>query len=209
MPPTVVLLQTESDLHKRTPLRPLGFADEAHSGFLRRAIGLARVAFDARANNVFPRRRPAAIARNDVIEIQIVPVEMAAAVLTKIFVALKNVMARELDFLFRQPVVNEEQNNSRHADAKRNCVNGFFARRVFGNVAPFLKVERAERSVVAVEDDVRLALKQKCEGAPGGADVDRLPQPVQHQHVLIERGIHGRFTELDINKKAGAGQLAK
>jgi hypothetical protein len=43
-----------------------------------------------------------------------------------------------------------------------------------------VKIKRAERAVVAVDDDLRLALKKQREGAAGGADVDRLPQPVQH-----------------------------
>jgi hypothetical protein len=42
-----------------------------------------------------------------------------------------------------------------------------------------------ERPVVGVDNDLRLALKQQRKGTPGGADVDCLPQPVQHQHVLI------------------------
>ena len=48
-----------------------------------------------------------------------------------------------------------------------------------------LKIEGAERAVLVVQDDLRMALKQQREGAAGGADVDRLPQPVQHQHVLV------------------------
>ena len=61
--PAVVPLQREIDLHERTPFGALGFADEMHAGFLRRAIGLARVALDARAHDVFPGRRAAAVAR--------------------------------------------------------------------------------------------------------------------------------------------------
>jgi hypothetical protein len=36
-----------------------------------------------------------------------------------------------------------------------------------------------------------VALKKQREGAPGGADIDGLPQPVQNKHVLVQRGIHG------------------
>lgn len=61
--PTVVLVETEIDLHKRTPLGPLGFLDQVHPGLLGRAVGLAGVALDARADNVFPRCRPATITR--------------------------------------------------------------------------------------------------------------------------------------------------
>ena len=182
--PTVVLVQTESDLHKRPPLWPPGFANEMQSGFLRRAIGFLRIAFNAGANDVFPSRRTAAVARNDVIQIQILSFKYEPAVLAGIFVALKDVVARELDLFFRQPVVNHQQNDSRHADAKGNGVNGFFVRCVFRNVAPFLKIESAERTVIGVDNDLRLALKQKRERTPRGADVDCLPQPVQYKHML-------------------------
>ena len=54
-------------------------------------------------------------------------------------------------------------------------MDGFLVRRVFGEVAPFVKVESAERAVFSVHNDLRLALKKQREGAAGGADVDRLP----------------------------------
>src|SRR5208282_249457 len=132
MLPTVVPVQAEIDLHKRTPFRALGLADEVHAGFLRLAVGFLRIAFDAGTNNVF---------------------------------------ARELYFLLWQPVINEQQNDSRHADAEGNSADGFLLRRVFGNVAPFLKIEGVERAVLGVDDDLRLALKQQYERAAGGADV--------------------------------------
>jgi hypothetical protein len=138
--PTVVLLQAEADLDKRTPFRALGFADEVHAGLLRRAVGLVRVAFDAGADDVFPRRRPAAVARDDVVEVQILAVKNFAAILAGVLVALKNVVARELDLLLRQPVIHEQQDDARHADAEGNGVDGFVVRRVGGKVAPFVKL---------------------------------------------------------------------
>jgi len=50
-----------------------------------------------------------------------------------------------------------------------------------------------KRTVVAVQDHLGVALKQQRERAPGGADVDRLPEPVQDQHMLVKRSIHGAF----------------
>ena len=190
MPPAIMLVQAETDLDERPPFRALGFAHETHSGFLRRAIGFARIALDAGADNVFPNRRPAAIARNHVIKVQIFAIKNIAAILAGIFIALKNVMAREFDFFLRQPVINEQQDDARHADAKGDGVNRFFVRRIFGKVAPFVKIESAERAVVAVDHDLRLALKKQGQRAPGRADIDRLPEPVQNQNVLIEREIH-------------------
>src|SRR5690606_27190611 len=99
MLPAVVLLQAEIDLHERAPLRPLGLANEMHTGFLRCAVCLDRIALDARADNVLPAGRAAAIARDDVVEIEILPVEHMAAILAGVFVALEDVMPRELHFL--------------------------------------------------------------------------------------------------------------
>ena len=47
MLPAIVVVKAQVDLDKRPPLRPLGFADEPHARFLRRAIGLLRVAPNA------------------------------------------------------------------------------------------------------------------------------------------------------------------
>src|SRR4029077_8408203 len=73
--PAIVLMQAEVDLDKWPPLRPLRFANEMHPRLLRRAIRFERIALDAGANNVFPGRRPAAVARNNMIEIKIVAIE--------------------------------------------------------------------------------------------------------------------------------------
>ena len=144
MLPTVMPVQAEIDLHKRTPFRALGLADEVHAGFLRLAVGFLRVAFDAGTNNVLPGRRPAAVPRDHVVQVQILPVKHPPAILAGVLVALKNVVARELHFLLGQPVIDEQQNDSRHADAEGNGADGFLLRRIFGNVAPFLKIEGVE-----------------------------------------------------------------
>ena len=62
--PTVVLVEREIDLQEGTPLRPLGLANETHSSFLRRPVRLERVALDAGADDVLPRRRATPITRD-------------------------------------------------------------------------------------------------------------------------------------------------
>ncbi len=52
-------------------------------------------------------------------------------------------------------------------------------------IAPLVEIKRVKRTVVAVEHHLGVALKQQCERAPGGADIDRLPEPVQDQHMLV------------------------
>jgi len=142
--PAIVAVQAEVDLHKRPPLWPLGLANEMQIGFLGGVVGLLRVALDAGANDVFPRRRAAAVARNDVVQIQVLALEYNAAVLAGILVALKDVVAREFDFLLRQTVVNQKQDDSRYADTEGNGVDGLVMGRVAGKVAPFVKIKSAK-----------------------------------------------------------------
>ncbi len=190
MPPAIMFVQGEVDLHERPPFRAFRFADEIESSLERRAVGLARVARNARADNVFPRRRAATVARDDVVEVQIFPVKNVAAILAGVFVALKNVVAREFHFLLRHPVIHEEQDDARQADAEGHGGDGFILGCGFGNVPPFLKIERAKRAVGIFHHHLGLALKEKRECTAGGADVDRLPEPVQNQNMLVKRGFH-------------------
>ncbi len=69
MLPAIMPVEAEINLHKGTPLRPLGLANEMQSGFQGRVVGLPGIALDAGANNIFPRRRAAAIARNYMVQV--------------------------------------------------------------------------------------------------------------------------------------------
>ena len=178
--PAIVAVQAEIHLHKRPPLGPFGLADEMQAGFERRVVGLLRVALDAGANDILPRRRAATVARNHVIQIQVLALKHQPAVLAGVFVALKNVVARELHFLLRQAVIGQKQNDARNANAKRNGVDGFVVRGALGKVAPLAEIKSAERTVVGVDDDLGVPLKKQRKGAPGGANIHSLPQPVQH-----------------------------
>ena len=190
MLPTVVLIQAEADLDERTPLGPLGLADEVQAGLQRRAVGLARVAFDAGAHDVLPRGRAATVARKHVIQIQIPPVKDAPAILAGVLVALKNVVARELDFLFGQPVKGEQQNHLGDADFEGDGADAFRMRLLLGNVVPLVERISLKRPVSAIQHDLRMPLKQQRQRTPRGADIDCLPQPVEHQHMLIKHGTH-------------------
>ena len=106
--PAFMLLEAEVHLDERTPLRPFRLADEMHARLVRGAIGLSRITSDAGTNDVFPRRRAPSIPRDDMIEIQILAVEAAPAVLARVAVAFENVVPRELDLLLRHPIEQRE-----------------------------------------------------------------------------------------------------
>src|SRR5258708_29646461 len=57
---------------------------------------------------------------------------------------------------------------------------------------PLVEIVGLERAVVAVEHNLCVALENQGQGAARRADVDRLPQAVEHQHMLVQHGIHDR-----------------
>jgi len=97
--PAIVRDGIEGDIHERPPLRSLWFADEMHSSLYRRAVRFASVARNTGADDVFPIRQAAVIARNDVVEIQLAPVKTLRAILASVPVALEDVVPGELYFL--------------------------------------------------------------------------------------------------------------
>src|SRR6266513_742905 len=116
MPPAFMLWRRKSDMQERAPLRALWFANESHACFLGQPVAFAGVTRNARANHVFPCRHPAAIARHDVIEIQIIAIEKLAAVLTSVLVTLENVVTRELHLLLGQSIEKEQHDHARDAN---------------------------------------------------------------------------------------------
>src|SRR5258705_9019865 len=114
------MLEADVNLHKRTPFRPLGLTNQAHARFGRRAIGLLGITRHTRANDVFPGRRATTIAWNDMIEIQVLAVELSAAILAGVAVALENVVPRELHFLLGHAVEQHQQDHARNATSERD-----------------------------------------------------------------------------------------
>jgi hypothetical protein len=72
--------------------------------FARKPIAFARIARNTRANHIFPSRRPAPVARHDVIQIKITSIEELATVLAGVLISLKYVVSGEFYFLFRKPI---------------------------------------------------------------------------------------------------------
>jgi len=168
------------DLNKWAPLGPLRFADKMHVRFLRQSIAFACIARDARANHIFPRRRSASFARHDMIEIQVVALKNLATILTGVLVALENVVTRELHFLFRETIEKEQHDHPRHTNLPRDRCDHFMFRRSRGKIAPALKIVRHEIIGFIRRNNVGMAGVDQGKRAPGGADVDRLPETVQH-----------------------------
>ena len=187
--PTVVRYHAERDIHKWPPLRPLRFSNQMHARLNRCAVGLARVAPDAGADNVFPGRGAAVVAWDDVVEIEIAAVEVLAAILAGVAVALEDVMPGEFDFLVREPIEEQQQNHPRDANVKGDGPDHVFAVMAMGKFAPLVEIKRLEITGI-FDHDFGVAHVQQHKRALNRADVDRLPQAVEYKHTLIERVSH-------------------
>ncbi len=69
-----------------------------HPGLGGRSICLPGVTGDAGADNVFPCRRPTAVTRDHMIEVEVAAVEAAATILAGVTVALEDIVTSKLNF---------------------------------------------------------------------------------------------------------------
>ena len=189
MLPAIVRNHAERDVDEWSPLRAFRFSDEMHAGLRRRAIGFSCVAPNARTDNVFPGRGAAMIARDDVVEIEIAPVEVLGAVLTGVAVALEDIVPGEFHFLVRQPVEEQQQDYARDSDVKRDRSDDVLAVVAVRKVAPLMEIKRLKITGI-FDHDFRMPHVQQHKRALDRADVDRLPKAVEHEHILIERVSH-------------------
>ena len=151
------------DVNKRPPLRPLRFANQCHVRLMRQPISLARVARDAGANHVFPRRQAAFVARQHVIEIQFAAIENVAAILAGVLVALEDVVPGKLHFLLRQTIEEQQHDDARHPNLPRNRRDHFvLVRRADGKIAPAVEIVRQEIVLRIGRNDLGVALIKRA-----------------------------------------------
>jgi len=184
--PEIVLGRSKRDLHKGPPLRSLRLSNQAHVGFARKPIAFARIARNTRANHVFPSRRPAPVARHDVIQIKVTPIEEFAAVLAGVLVSLKHVVPCEFYFLLWKPIEHKQNNHPRDPDLERNGRNQFMIGRVRRQIAPAFKIVRRKVGRVIRRNNLGVPCVYERKGAASRADVHRLPKPVEHQHLTVQ-----------------------
>jgi hypothetical protein len=178
MLPTIVLIEREVNLHERPPLGPLGLTNQMHPGFLGRAIGLQRVALNARANNVLPGCGTTPIPRDYVIQVEVLPITGLAAILAGILVALENIVPGEFHFLLRKVIVNQQKDHPWKAQSETDGPNRLRMGLVLGQILPLGEVEGLKRAIRPVEHNMGVALEQQRQGATCRADIDRLPKTV-------------------------------
>ena len=63
-------------------------------------------------------------------------------------------------------------------------------RLLLGEAMPFSEAEGLERAIIAIEYNLGVALKQQRQRPASGANIHRLPQTIEHQHMLVEHRTH-------------------
>lgn len=91
MAPTLINSAGEGDVHKGPPFGALRLFEKLHSGLVREAVPFARVARDARADDILPSCLAATIPWKDVINVQARPIKEGSAVLAGVLVSLKHI----------------------------------------------------------------------------------------------------------------------
>lgn len=174
-------------MNKRAPTRAFGLLEQAHVGLVWEAVALTGVAGDATADNIFPSGLSASLAGKDMVEIEFVAVEGARTVLAGVFVALVDVLPSEFDFFTGQSVEKQKHNDRGHTDFEAHRLHHVLVWFGLGKVMPAGKVVGEVVVVLVAPDDVGVSLIKQSESAADAADIDRLPQSVQHQHMLVEQ----------------------
>jgi len=187
--PEIVLGRSKGNLDKRPPFRPLRFANQTHVRFTRKPIPFPRIARDAGANHIFPSRRPAPVARHNVIQVKLTAIEQFTAVLAGVLVTFEYVMPGEFHFLLRKPIEHKQHDHARDADLERNGRNYFVVGRVRGKIPPAFEVVRRKVVCVIRRNNLRVPGIDERKGAAGRADIHRLPEPVEHQNLTVQQRV--------------------
>jgi hypothetical protein len=204
--PRIIPCLTELQMQHGSPLRSLRFVQQLQARLARRAVAFATIARYARAHDIFPRSLAAPIARNDVIEIEIFAVEFMPAVLAGVVVALKDVVARKLHFLLGHPIEKEEQDHLGHANGEGDRAHHIGALIAAREAEPLVERHGLKRTAVGLHD-LGVALIEKHERALDAADVDRLPETIEHEDVVAQDRFHGSLSVSKGEKPSATGTL--
>lgn len=116
MTPAVIDAAGKGDIDEGAPFRTFGLPEQLHPCLMRQTVSFARVAGNTGADDVFPRGLSAAVAGENMIDVEIRSVEVNAAILTGVLVAFEDIVPRELDLFFWKPVEEAEHDDSRNPD---------------------------------------------------------------------------------------------
>ena len=164
---------------------------ERHAGLFGEAVGLARIASHAGRDDVLPVRLAPDVPRDDVVEVELLVAELAAAVLAGVRVAQVDVAAGEADLAARHAVVFAEQEHAGDAQHDACRAHGLARgrRRLDGEAHPLLGAHHAVAGGIGV-DRRGAAAEQQAHRAQHADDVNRLPETVKDEDALFEARRH-------------------
>ena len=192
MLPRFVACLVELEMEHGPPFRTLRFVEQLQPGLRGSAVALAAVARHAGTDNVFPGGFAATVARDDVVEIEVLAVELMPAILAGVVIAFEDVVPRKFHFLLRHPIEKEKENDLGHANGEGDRADNISAFITARKAEPLVKRHRLERAAIGL-DDLRVALVEKHEGALDAADVHRLPETIEHEDVVAQDRFHDPF----------------
>jgi hypothetical protein len=120
------------------------------------------------------------------VEVQITALKDSPAVLAGISIALENVVPGELDFLFWEPIEKAQEDNAWHTYLKRHRMDAVRVRLLSGKIAPLREAKCLKVAALAVTDDLGMPFEQESQGSSDSANIDRLPEAVKDQHMLVQ-----------------------
>ena len=186
MLPDLVGDSVEVEVEVRSPERLLRPSDERHIGLLRSAVRFRGIALLAATDDVLPGGSSPEMARDDVVEVEVLFIHGLATILAGVFVPLVNVLAGELDLLVWRFVVQDEEDDAGHGysavDAVKKPETPVGS---VGEMTPIAERKSAERAVF-LKDGMGMAAEKHADGPAGCADVHSLPQPVENQNRFVK-----------------------
>jgi hypothetical protein len=106
--------------------------------------------------------------------------------LAGISVALEDVMSCELYFLFREAIEKAQKDDAWHTYLKRHRMDAVRVRLLSGKIAPLREAKCLKVAALAVTDDLGMPFEQESQGSSDSANIDRLPEAVKDQHMLVQ-----------------------
>ncbi len=190
MLPAIVRMPCHCHVDKWPPLRPLWLADQMHPRLGGQTVALLRITGNARADDILPCRLPSAIPGHHMVEVQVRPLKNLPAILARVFVPLEDIVSRKLDLLLRQPLKDQQDNDSRNPDAEGYRPYHVRLRAGLRDVPPAPVIMCGEVASILRRYHLGMPLIEKGECAAYRAGIHRLPQAIEHKDWLIEYRFH-------------------
>lgn len=120
------------------------------------------------------------------IEVQVALLKNPSTILASIFVPLEDICARKLHLFFRQPIKKDEDDDSRDADFKGDRLDHLGLGFTGGKISPTRKVVSAKVFPLVGVHHLGVSLANERKSPSDGADIDRLPKPIENKNLMVE-----------------------